>query len=380
MHDDISIPQPDEFIALARSLVPELKSRAAECEALRRLPEANVELLRDAGLVRVCMPKEFGGYELGWDVFCQAVMELAQGCASTAWVYSVYGEHAHRLGRYPKEVQAEVWGDGPDVFLSSGNSPDAELEPVEGGYRLTGHFNFSSGCDFATWHIGGSIKGRKQIAYPASDRIIIDNWHVAGLAGTGSNDTEVRDAFVPQHRTFPVGDDGSRKHESALFRLPQWSVMPFDLASVGVGIALGVVADFTTEMKERSSRFGAKIAEFQSLQLRIAESAAEAEAAKRMIIGDLRESMDYLTDHDEMTVEMMNRNKRDMAYSAVLAVRAVDRLFYAAGANGLFLSNDMQRAFRDVHAAGAQLALNWDANGTDYGRVMLGMKPLSPRR
>ena len=113
---------------------------------------------------------------------------------------------------------------------------------------------------------------------------------------------------------------------------------------------------------------------------RVAESAAEADAAKRIVLHDVAESMAHLEDHDELTPAMMNRNKRDMAFSCVVATRAVDRLFYAAGANGLFLSNGLQRAFRDVHAGSSQLALNWDANGTDYGRVMLGMEQLSRRK
>lgn len=338
-----------------------------------------MEDLRAAGFVRVCMPKPFGGYEMDWGVFCEIVMELARGCASTAWVFSVYGEHAHRLGKYPLQAQEDVWGGGPDVFVSSGNSPAATLEPVAGGYRLNGRFNFSSGCDHAEWHVTGGAAG-KQILYHSRDRTIIDNWHVTGLAGTGSKDVEVKRAFVPEHRTYPIGAPGSRFDQGPLFRLPQWSVMPFDLAAVPVGIALGVVDDFTTEMRARSSRFGAKIAEFQSLQLRVAESAAEADAAKRIVLHDVAESMAHLEDHDELTPAMMNRNKRDMAFSCVVATRAVDRLFYAAGANGLFLSNGLQRAFRDVHAGSSQLALNWDANGTDYGRVMLGMEQLSRRK
>ena len=142
-------PTPAELIARATTLIPVLKTRAQDCEKLRKLPPETVEDLRAAGFVRVCMPKPFGGYEMDWGVFCEIVMELARGCASTAWVFSVYGEHAHRLGKYPLQAQEDVWGGGLDVFVSSGNSPAATLEPVAGGYRLNGRFNFSSGCDHA---------------------------------------------------------------------------------------------------------------------------------------------------------------------------------------------------------------------------------------
>ena len=136
---------------------------------------------------------------------------------------------------------------------------------------------------------------------------------------------------------------------------------------------------FTEEMKERSSRFGAKIAEFQSLQLRIAESAAELHAARLMILNDLRETMEYFEDNEEPDFRMLARNKRDMAYAPVLAAKAMERIFYAAGANGLFLDNDIQRSFRDVNAGSKQIALNFDVNGTTYGKLALGLDPAPVR-
>ncbi|MBT7267718.1 MAG: hypothetical protein HN884_12630 [Rhodospirillaceae bacterium] len=369
----------EELLERAQALVPVLKERANECEKLRRIPEATIADLKSTRLVDVCKPAQYGGYELGWDVFCEIVMELAQGCGSTAWVYSVYAEHANRMGNYPLEIQAEVWGTDPNTFISSGNSGQAELEPVDGGFRLSGRFNYSSGCDHAGWHITGAkvkdTKERRQIAFPASDRELDDNWFVVGLAGTGSKDYLLNDVFIPEYRTYIIPQPGVRAKDNVIFRLPQWSVNPFDLAAVSVGVAQGGLDQFVESLKTRMSRFGAKIAEFQSLQLRIAESAAELDMARRIILDDLRESQDYLQDNKKLPRDMMTRNKRDMAYAPVLATRAIDRIFYAAGAGGLLLSGDLQRCFRDVHAGAAQLALNWDVNGTTYGQVALGLDP-----
>ena len=359
--------------------MPVLKKRATECEKLRRIPEATIDDLKASHLVDVCKPKEYGGYELGWDVFCEIVMELSKGCGSTAWVYSVFAEHANRMGNYPFEVQKEVWGDDPNTFISSGNSGLAELEPVEGGFLLGGRFNFSSGCDYADWHITGAkvagTKERRQIAFPASDRELHDNWFVVGLAGTGSKDYLLKNVFVPEYRTYVIPQPGVRAKDHVIFRLPQWSVNPFDLAAVSVGVAQGALDQFVESLTSRMSRFGDKIAEFQSLQLRIAESAAELDMARLIILEDLRETQEYLHDNEKLPREMMTRNKRDMAYAPVLATRAIDRIFYAAGAGGLLLSGDLQRSFRDVHAAAAQLALNWDVNGTTYSQVALGLDP-----
>jgi 3-hydroxy-9,10-secoandrosta-1,3,5(10)-triene-9,17-dione monooxygenase len=151
------------------------------------------------------------------------------------------------------------------------------------------------------------------------------------------------------------------------------------LVAVTIGVAQGAIDRFVESMKERSSRFGSKVAEFQSLQLRLAESSAEVDAAKKVMMSNLRETMEFMEHNDEMPIKMMARNKRDMAYCPILAQRAVDRIFYAAGAGGLLLSEDIQRSFRDVHAGNKQIALNWDINGTTYGKVALGLDPAPVR-
>ena len=145
-----------------------------------------------------------------------------------------------------------------------------------------------------------------------------------------------------------------------------------------MGIAGGVVEAFTNNMKKQNSRFGDSLSEKQSIQLRIAESAAEYDAARTILLKDIRETLKILRSADDIPEEMHHRNRRDMAFCPRLAQASVDRLFYAAGAGGLKLNNNLQRQFRDVHAAGAQVFLNWDVNATVYGRARLGLEPGGP--
>ena len=181
--------------------------------------------------------------------------------------------------------------------------------------------------------------------------------------------------FIPDHRTIQIGQPGPRFYDHPLFRMPQWSVNPYSLVAVIVGVAQGALEMFVENIKERRARFGEKIAEFQSIQLRIAESSAEIDAAKRTMLGNLTETMEILAEAEELPIELRARNKRDMAYCPMLAARAVERLFYAVGAAGLFLSEPIQRSFRDVHAGMRQIALNWDVNATTYGRIVLEQDP-----
>jgi len=374
-------PTPEQLVERARLFIPTLKQRASQCEQGRQMPVDTFNDYKKAGILNLCKPAAFGGYEYGWDVLCEIAYELGRGCGSSAWVYSVLAEHNQTVATYPLEAQQDVWGDDPDTCTASGNSPGADMKEVDGGWEITGQLNYSSGCDFADWHLTGmAIGGRPlKILVPQSECEVIDNWHVVGLAGTGSKDIKMEKVFIPHHRTIPIGEKGPWFDHNPVFRLPQWSVNPYSLVAVTIGVAQGALDNFIEDIQTRVSRFGSKVGEFQSLQLRIAESAAEIDAAKRIMLGNLKETMEILEESEELSVEVRARNKRDMAYCPMLAAKAVNRLFYAAGAGGLFLSETIQRSFRDVHAGSKQIALNWDINGTTYGKVALGLDPAPVR-
>ncbi len=365
-----------ELLEAARNLVPGLRDRSGRCEAERRVPSETVAGLVACGLTRMTQPKKFGGHELAWHSLCEVIAELAKGCASTAWVCAVFNEFNHRVANLPMAAQEEVWGEKDTALICSGNGPAAISTEVEGGYRLTGEFQFSSGCDHADWHV---LTARRKDGsdprfhlIPAKDRAILDDWRVYGMAGTGSKSLRVEDVFVPGHRTALTREWGNH-YGNPMYRMPQFSANGFVLAAVCIGAAAGALDELCRGMRERSSRFGDKIASFQSLQLRIAESAAELDAAKRIMREDLAASAAYLEENPELSRELMAVNKRDMAFGTILARRAVDRLFYAAGAQALFLDGALQQQFRDVHAGAAQLVLNWDINASVYGKLALGV-------
>ena len=388
---DEDIPSAAELIGRARAMIPDLLERAQECEDHCRLPEATVAEIKEKGLIRVCMPKKYGGYEYGWDVLVQICEELAKGCASTAWTYAVYAEHANTVAGFSDQAQHDVWKEGPDVCISSGGNTGTvqsiankcTLTPTDGGYLLSGWATFSSGCHHADWVANNCTlvdgSGILHILAPMSEGKIIDNWDTFALRGTGSNFVEFNQCFVPEYRTFPSQDGlegttpGSKLYDHPVFRLPRISISPYSLVSVSIGIATGAVEQFVEAMETRINRAGDSVAQFQSIHLRIAESAAEARAAESMMLRNIREAEEVLAGGARLSDEVRIRNKRDMAFCCVLSQRAVDRLFYAWGGNGLYVSNDIQRKLRDVKAAGAHHQTNWDIYMTAYGRKILGM-------
>ena len=384
------MPTREKLLQLARNMVPTLIERASKCEEMGRAPDETIVEFREAGFFKIGVPKTYGGYEMDYDVLCEVIMEIAHGCASSAWNLAVLGEHAYTMTNSSSQILDELWGEDPNVLVATGNDPKAELKPVEGGYIFNARTSFSSGCDHVSWWISRGTDtetGEKVgVLIPKQEnvRIIEGSWQVSGLAGSGSKDIEFKDIFIPRKyiRSGPKSSEWGGKKVGvinfATYRLSQISTKPFTLASVSVGVAGGVLEVFTKRMKERHSRLGDDMSKKQSIQLRIAESAAEYDAARKILLTNIQESLKILREKEDIPEEMHHRNRRDMAFCPRLAQASVDRLYYAAGAGGLDLNNNLQRQFRDVHAAGAQVFLNWDINGTVYGRSQLGLEPGGP--
>lgn len=382
------LPLAPDLLSRAQAMVPALAARAEQAESLRRVPDQTIADLKASGLLRLCQPARYSGAESSLDAACDIVATLSGGCASTGWVTGVYADHQILTGMFPPEAGEDVWGDDPDALISAGFTPSGTATPVEGGWELTGQWGWSSGCDHATWLIlvtllPSGADGRPEPNYclvPRSEVAIEDNWRVMGLAGTGSKNVSVENAFVPQHRTLPgrlAAGGGNMRGQTggpALYHLPHSPCVPFLLVSPSLGIAESLLALVTEEMQTRASR-GAPISEFQSLQLHIAESAAEIDSARLLMMRDTGEAMAAMEAGLDLTLEERARNRRDHAYVVRLCRQAVDRLFTAVGGQGLFLDHAAQRKFRDVHAMSGHLALNWDIAGTTFGRVSLGLPP-----
>ena len=374
----------------AEELVPVFAERAAATEALRSLPEETIADIRAAGLHVMGKPRRLGGAELPLDAIVGIVATLARGCASTAWVCGVYSDHAMIVGMMDPLVADEVWADDPDASISAGFFPSGTNAPADGGWRLTGSWGFASGCDHARWVFLGSIVAVGDAPpepylclVPIDEVEIDDDWQVMGLAGTGSKTVVADGVFVPNHRMIPLRlssggwEARGRPDVPALYRLPHVTTIPFHFCATALGIAESMLEDFVADMADRRS-FGAPVAEYATMQLRVAAASAEIDCARMLVERDTREAMEAMRDGRSLTLAGRARNRRDMAYAAQLCQRAVEGLFEAGGARSVYSASIPQRKFRDVRVAANHIALNWDVAGTTYGRVAFGLDPNSP--
>jgi 3-hydroxy-9,10-secoandrosta-1,3,5(10)-triene-9,17-dione monooxygenase len=368
-----------ELLGRAAALVPVLRERAARAEQLRQIPPETVADLRASGLIRIGNPDRYGGqgvevqlaYDVGW--------ELARGCGSTGWCYSLWTIHNWWLGHFSEQTQDELFAEGWDTVYSSGLNPaGGKAEAVRGGLRLSGRWSFSSGCDAATWAMvaipGPGPDGRLWLLVPRADFRIVDTWFASGMRGSGSKDVVVEDVFVPSHRVLDPNRAGDLEttgwdlHRRLSYRVPLRCLIGWDLAAPLIGMAQGAVDEFTARLRERP-------VESVPLELRLAEASAEVDAARALHRGDVREMLDRAACGAAFTELDRLRYRRDKAFVAKLCVQAVNRLFEAAGARAIMDSEPLQRFHRDVHAAAHHQALSWDLPASLFGRHAAGRGP-----
>jgi len=378
-----------ELAASARALVPKLRERAPRAEELRRIPDDTLADLHASGLFRMLQPKRVGGSELAYEAIVELTAIIGRGCGSTAWVLANLANHHWMLALWPRQAQDEIWGPSPDTLIGSALMfPAGHAERTEGGYRLSGHWKFSSGIDACGWCMLGGIAHSSEgelpeyqvFLVPQSDYRIIDTWHVAGLAATGSRDVRITNAYVPDHRTALMNDlrdgggPGTAVNAAPVYRLPLIAINPYPILAPLLGMAEAAFELYYNHASSRRNQGTATpLMANQAVQLRLSQAAAEIDAAWAMVRQDCRDAQATVERGESLSVEQRLRIRRNHGFVTQLLVAAVDRLFTATGGRGIYLDHDMQRVFRDVHAAAVHIGLSWEITGTMWGQHKFGL-------
>lgn len=378
------------LVQRARDMVPMLKQRAEKTDVGRRLPDETIADMKAAGFFNVLKPKQYGGYEMDPKVFYEICTTLAQGCMSTAWVYGVIGVHNWQIALFDPKAAADIWRDDQSVLLGSTYMPKGQVTPVEGGFKFSGRWGFSSGCDHVDWVLlGGLIFGAegtppeyRTFLVPKSDFEIVDTWHVMGLKGTGSNDIVVKDAFVPEYRThrgedgFTGNNPGKDTFTNDLYKLPFGQIFVRAVSSAAIGGLQGALDEFIEFGSVRVGDMGNKTAEQPPAQLAVAEARAAIDEMKLV----MNRNFDVLRDKISAGESLLNEDnigqRIHFRYQAAQVVERcahhVYQLFSACGGRGIFTDFPLYRYMLDIYAARAHFANNVDQFGRNYGSVVFG--------
>lgn len=389
-----------QLVERARNLAPVLAERALACERMRRIPDETIADFKEAGLLRTFVSPEFGGYGLEMATVIEIAREVGRACGSSAWCLAISNLHSHMASQYPQQVQAKIFGKTPDVVICGVFMPGGRLFSVDGGYRMSGSWEFASTSDHSDYAILAGLefenaeqaaladavpRGLANCLLPRSEYEIEDNWHVSGMRGTGSKKLVVTDVFVPESHLIrgmmeasgPLEDGKVTGRLSA--GLPGASVATLGLTGVAIGIALGALETFRTRLATKLRMTNLKGPDQQvGAQLRYSTAAAEVDAAELLVLRDLDEMTRTAKSGIAATYEERARYRRDASWAIQACTRAVARLQPAAGGHVIFEEEPLQRAIRDLQAFSSHVVADWDASAEAYARAMTGLPKVDP--
>lgn len=357
-------------------------------EELRTLPHDAVAMLRALGLFWLKTPAELGGTPLSPLEFCDVIEELAYIDTSTAWAAMIGAGCAGLAGGWLPEAGARrlfpAAGGGPLPVVAGQLAPRGTGTPVGGGYLVSGRWSFSSGIVHADWLIGAfkadSGSGDRGTAatgfgemtvflVPKAAAEVIDNWHVAGLQGTGSLDFSLDGVFVPKEQTYDLGAPAARGGD--LFRLGMPAFVSNEVPSLAIGLGRRAIDDMI-ELATRTARFpgGPTVSERAVFH----EELGRAETRIRAARAGHREAMAAAWESAEDGAMPSQEQQLNITTASVYAVETcadvVSDLFRYSGARGLALTSPMQRHLRNSLAARQHLALS-EENYEVAGRHLL---------
>ena len=387
-----SIEQRDVQAVLSGidDLLPNLRERAQIAEDRRQVPYETINELDEVGFFKLLQPEQWGGLQADPTAFYEAVRRLASACGSTGWISSIIGVHNWHLALFDQRAQDEVWGDDPTVRVSSSYAPMGAGTVVDGGYLVSGAWQWSSGSEHATWaFLGGPvIKDGRPVDFgsfliPRTEYTIDDVWHVVGLKGTGSNTVVVKDVFVPSHRflSYKAMNDGTaggyQNNTAPVYKMPWGTMHPTTISAPIVGMAYGAYAAHVEHQgkRVRAAFAGEKSKDDPFAKVRIAEAASDIDAAWRQLIGNVGDEYALLQAGKEIPYELRARARRDQVRATARAIASIDLLFESAGATALVTGAPLQRFWRDAHAGRVHAANEPERAYLIFGNNEFGLPP-----
>ncbi len=358
---------PDAYLDGIRSLLPAIRARSAEAETLRRMPADTVDELDEAGVFVALQPKRWGGLELDPVTHFRGVVLLASACAAAGWVGGVVGAHPWEVACMHPEAQHDVWETNPRARVSSSYAPTGTARRVDGGFILDGRWSFSSGVDICDWAIlGALITGEPEAG---SHALLIgrpdftvdqDSWHVTGLAGTGSKDVIVDNAFVPEYRTHAIDDlrnpgwqrPGWELNTAPLYRLPWMNIFSWSIASPALGAASGLVDEYLNQSTTRKPAFGGPpVAKKAELHLRLAEAISHIDMMTQSMVASWAAMYSSVLDGGSIVDERAALRSRYAAARTIAnSLDAALTVFAQAGGGAMNIANPIQQFLRDLLA------------------------------
>lgn len=386
--DSQAQPQTFNPVAIARQLQPLLAEYADECEQKRCVPAPVIEALRHAGLFRMMAPKRAGGPGCDLMTHVETVAALARGCVGAAWSFGILSGVTATLSGLGAEATKRIFEAG-DELACSVSSLTGTAVAVDGGYLVSGTWNYGSGCLHASWALNGvrfldsagTVLDTGFALVPLRDAAveIRDTWHVLGVAGSGSNTIVAQEVFIPSALALRSAE---RPSAQALLemegleprdRWPMEPLFPLGVLSPMLGAAEAMLDQVRASMEKRTVAGWTyrSQADSQVLTAQLGEAAMEIDSAWLHIRRSVA-MLDVTAQVKELTGFEKARIQADCGYAMALLRRASERLMDVAGPSAFAVTHPLQRFWRDIQFGSRHHAMNTRLSLELYGRGLLG--------
>ncbi|MCX2974451.1 flavin-dependent monooxygenase [Halieaceae bacterium IMCC8485] len=384
-------PRARELIDAARAMGPALTQRRSQCKTDRRVSDATVADFEKAGFFKILQPEQWGGYAMDPQVFYMVGYEVAQFCPSSAWILGVIAVHNWQLAVFDDQAAQDVWTDDPSVLISSSYAPVGKVKVVDGGFRLSGRWSFSSGSEHCKWAFLGAVVPTPEAPFdmanyrtflvPIEDYEIADNWDVVGLQGTGSHDIVVDDVFVPEYRThksmdgFLCDNPGNAVNDAPLYRMPFMQVFVRAVCTATLGACEGALQAFIEVAKTRQVGPNKMSNDPYARQL-AAEVRASIEEMKLTMVRNFDAMMESCRSGEAIPVDSRVRYRYDSAVVADRCLELSSRMLKASGSGGIRKGSELLDFHLDMLASQAHVANNSVPFANNMGGMMFGEENL----
>ncbi|MEO8540538.1 MAG: acyl-CoA dehydrogenase family protein [bacterium] len=354
-------------------------------EEQRQLHPVVIDAIADAGFFSMLVPRELGGLEVDVVTMSNVIAAVARGDGAAGWCVMIAATTGVTAAQLPREGAAEMFSDSR-AATGGVLMPRGRATRVDGGWRVSGQWSFGSGSGHAKWLLGGSlvfgpdgpettpenVPHARMMFFPREDVQILDTWYVSGLRATGSNDFEVKDVFVPERRSCPIGG-GERWNKGTLYAFPIYGLLAIGVASVGLGIGQAAI-DTLRELASAKTPTGSRrlLAERGAAQSGIAEAEALVRAGRAFMHEAIRSAWDRVTQGGKLTLDDRALLRLASTTAAMNAAKAVDLCYNLGGASSIYQNSPLQRHFRDIHTV-TQHVMVGQPTLEVAGRIFLGL-------
>lgn len=378
----------DDPVARAKALGPRILAAGDEVERTRRIPEPLLTELFEARLFRLLLPRSVGGEQVDPSTYLAAIEEVSRHDASIGWNMFV-ANSSSLIAPFLEPDTARTIFASPRTVLSWGPPNGCELHAEPGGYRVTGRWDFASGCRQANWmgahaHVreaDGTLRknrfGRptvRTVLFPVGKATLLNTWNTIGLRGTASDSYTVENVFVADAFSSTREDPTLRRERGPLYAFTMQGLYAVGVAGVALGTARAMLDAFIDLAQRKTPRGLGRLADSALVRAETAQAQARLGSARAYLLETLVDIHAIADDIEPIGLEDRARVRLACANAIHGAIEVADGVYKAAGVDAIFPGSPFERRFRDIHTLSQQIQSR-SSHFEAVGQILLGEAP-----